>query len=157
MQEIMRVGPSMLPISNGPGGFRLDDRPPSPPVKPSDSVMFDVTLQHGPMLFRFLRISRQIGISTAGKALIGAVDSWRVDDVALDGFPVVLTDGSVDPPRVATRVTMRATNIGEVPAYFYGLWELYVDLPSSEARAGGNVAPGEHLLVMAGYQEPAVR
>lgn len=140
MQEIMTMVPSMLPISNG-GGFRLDDSPPSPPIKPSDSVMFDVTLQHGPMLFRFLCISRQIGISTAGKALMGAVDSWRVDDVTLDGFPVVLTDGSVDPPRVASRVTMRATNIGEVPAYFYGYWELYVDLPSSEARAGETWLP----------------
>ena len=127
----------MLPVSNVPGGFRLDDRPPNPMTKPGEFVTFDITLQDSPMLFCALRISRQIGISTAGKAVMGAVDAWRVDDVTLDGSHAVLIDGSVDPPRVARRVTMRATNIGEVSAYFFGAWELHEAFVGEETRANG--------------------
>jgi hypothetical protein len=98
--------------------------PSSPRIKPGDSVLFDIRLHHGPMLFRCLRISRLVDISNAWKPIMNAVDSWRVDDVTLDGLHVALTDGSVDPPCVAERVTLRVTNIGEDPAYFYGYWIL---------------------------------
>jgi hypothetical protein len=115
----------MLPMSSdGRLGFRLDDRPPNPRTEPGDFILLDYAIMDSPMLFGHLCVSRQVGISTAGEAIMGAVDSWRVDDVALDGVRVVLTDGSVDPPRRAKRVSMRATNIGEAPAYFYGAWKL---------------------------------
>jgi hypothetical protein len=111
--------------SDGTLGFRLDDRPPNPRTNPGDSVLLDYAIQGNAMLFGRLCVSRQVGISTAGEAIMGMVDSWRVDDVTLDGARVALTDGSVDPPRCASRVSMRATNIGETPAYFYGAWELH--------------------------------
>jgi len=89
-------------------------------------VLFDCTIQCGPMLFGCLRVSKQIGISVTGKAVVSADDSWQVDNVTLDGSSVNLTGGCVSPMRSARRVTMRATNIGKESAYFYGAWELHV-------------------------------
>lgn len=126
----------MLPISNDDtNAFRLDDKPPNPRIAPGENVQFDCTIQGGPMLFGRLIVSQQVGISSAGKAVVAVIASWRVDDVTLDGSSVDLTDGCVDPMRTARRVTMRATNIGKDPAYFYGAWELH-DIELSTEQNG---------------------
>ncbi len=114
----------ILPISSDDrNGFKLDDTPPHPPIVPGGSMLFDCRLQHGPVLFGRLIVSPQVDVSIAGEAIMWSTDSWRVDDVTLDGSPVVLTDGRVDPPRLAGRVAMRVTNVGQTPAYFYGCWK----------------------------------
>lgn len=65
---------------------------------------------------------------------------WRVDAIEIDGEPSLAAVGALEAEQlnhpdadtlvvggdfgVGSNVTMRATNIGDTPAYFYATWEL---------------------------------
>jgi hypothetical protein len=48
------------------------------------------------------------------------IQPWRVDEVTIDEVPV---DHRQAPCGVGIRSSLRATNVGEVPAHFYAYWE----------------------------------
>ncbi len=134
----------LLPMSTDPRGGMLlhDDRLP-PPQTPGESVRVEASFG-GPKVFTSLRIGpdhRLWSLGTDGtlarvtKAGLWHVDEVTIDDIVIDHVAAALeaeahcsTDRSVlivyGTFGVGSRVSIRATNVGETDSYFYATWEL---------------------------------
>jgi len=137
----------LLPMTTDPSeGWPLrDDVNLTPPSAPGDAVRVEALLQTTvPMAFTGLRVGpdhRLRVLGPDGVASVGtALGAWRIDEVTIDDTAVddviaaleaealsrddrtlLIVHGSFG---VGSRVSIRATNVGETPAYFYATWEL---------------------------------
>jgi hypothetical protein len=128
-------------------GWRLPGAsPPTAPSAPGESVRVEAALQSAPLFFTGLHVGPDQRFRVVGPEGIGPAQdaslagTWRVDKVTIDELAVehivaaleaeanARADRSVLAVRggfgVGSRVAIRATNIGDTPAYFYATWEL---------------------------------
>ena len=120
--------------------------PPAPPSAPGESVRVEATLQSSPQAFTGLhvgpdnrfRVVGPGGINPAHEASMAGI--WRVDEVTIDGNVIESVVAALEAQAhvcddrtavavygdfgVGSSVAMRATNVGDTPAYFYATWEL---------------------------------
>ena len=117
---------------------------PAPPSTPGESVRVESSFA-GPKAFTGLRVGPDHrlwelapgggGLTRVTTAGIWRVDEITIDDVAIDhaiaaleAEAIVREDQSVLVVHgafgVGSRVTIRATNVGDTASYFYATWEL---------------------------------
>jgi hypothetical protein len=116
--------------SDNSGVFWLDGYHPSnEPIRPGGSMECTSHLQGEPVAFVRLCLGPRPGVATVGTNGVLPIGwqgpewdaaAWRIDEVRIDDVPV-------DPQQVGcgvgSRLFMRVTNVGEVPAHFYASWE----------------------------------
>lgn len=102
---------------------------PREPLRPGESMSFTSHLQGAPVAFVRLCLGPRLGVSTVGPNGVLPIGSkgpswdaaaWRIDEVTLDE---VSLDYRKVGCGVGSRLFMRVTNVGEVPAHFYASWE----------------------------------
>lgn len=124
--------------------FQLRASPPT--ICPPGQTIVVQSAFAGPMAFIGLRIGSDPRVRTLSpdQGVVGAerdiAGRWRVDSIEIDGEPSLAAVGALEAEQlnhpdadtlvvggdfgVGSNVTMRATNIGDTPAYFYATWEL---------------------------------
>jgi len=136
----------LLPMTTDPSGswpLRGSVRP-APPSAPGESVRVEATLQSAPMAFTGLRVGPDHRLRVLGPGGVepagSAVGVWRVDEVTIDDVAAADVIAALEAEAlsrddqttlvvhgsfgVGGRVSMRATNVGEIAAYFHATWEL---------------------------------
>jgi hypothetical protein len=123
------------------GGWPLrGDFASTPPSLPGETVRVEAELQTAaPMAFTGLRVGpdHRLWVLGPSGSVRGRPGEWRIDEVmideitideavvdyvdALEAGTVIVVHGNFG---VGARVAIRATNVGDVPAYFYATWEL---------------------------------
>jgi hypothetical protein len=102
---------------------------PREPLRPGESVSIMNHLQSEPVAFVRLCLGPRPGVSTVGPNGVLPIGSqglawdkaaWRIDEVTLDE---ILIDHRQVGCGVGSRLFMRVTNVGKVPAHFYASWE----------------------------------
>jgi hypothetical protein len=133
----------LLPMSTDPrGSWRLSDRPDTPASKPGESIRIESSFA-GPLAFVGLRVGPDRRLWIVGPNGLSPATTpglWRVDEITIDGSPceaavkaleaeaLSRVDGRVLSVQgdfgVGSAIAIRATNIGEIDAYFYAVWEI---------------------------------
>lgn len=136
----------LLPMTTDPvGGWPLrGDIRPAPPSSPGESVHVEAELQTAaPMIFTGLRVGpdhRLWALGPDGPVRVGASGIWHIDEVTIDGTVIEHVAAALEAEALArddrtvivvhrdfgvgSRVSIRATNVGDTAAYFYATWEL---------------------------------
>jgi len=131
----------LLPMTTDPAGsWALHRKRPEAPSQPGEWVRIESSFG-GPKVFTGLRVGPDTRIWVLGQdgpVRASVVARWRIDEVRIDDVvaPDVAAALKAAPEGdgllvyvhgdfgVGSNVSIRATNIGDRPSYFYATWEL---------------------------------